>query len=88
MSKTTQLAKIRVGIYDFKIIKKPNEQNCMADYYLYRTWHEWGKDCRMHERKILDGKFEFYHDALRTVANYQEYYFDHCRVPSKHEISV
>ena len=86
MSKTTQLAKIRVGAYDFKIIRK-GEALHNRYFLLYRDWEEYTSFGRVHHH-VLDGKFEIYADAIRTVAYYQDYYNYNLRVPTLEQISV
>jgi hypothetical protein len=83
MANSRQLAKAQVGVYEFRVIRMTEG----GIFRLYRTWHEFSQG-RMHERKHLDGTFEFYHDALKTIAYYQEYYYHYCRVPTLEQISV
>lgn len=86
MSKSRQLASIRIRGYEFKIIDK-SRNAWDTEFYLYRCWHEYTPTGTKYH-KTLDGKFPIYADAIRTVANYQEYFYNYCRVQTLEQISV
>ena len=86
MSKSRQLASIRIRGYEFKIIDK-SRNAWDTEFYLYRCWHEYTPTGTKYH-KTLDGKFPIYADAIRTVADYQEYFYNYTRVPTLEQISV
>lgn len=86
MSKTRQVAKVSIGAYVFSVAEQSRADGEKA-YKLYRAWSEYLPFGRV-QHKTLDGSFEFYHDVLKTLAEYQYRYYHYCRVPTIHEISV
>ena len=84
MRKSVQLAKVQIGVYEFKVIKKKTSEY-EAEFLLYREWSEY-TPVGVKTHKTLDGKYEFYAQTLNTLAYYQDYYENHCRVPSAKEV--
>jgi len=86
MGRTRQVAKAQIGAYEFKVTeqKKATGDNF---YTLHRIWFEY-TPVGAKRHSTIDGKFEFYADVLRTLAEYQQRYYHYCRVPTIHEISV
>lgn len=77
--KEVQIAKIRVGGYDFRIVQRGDE------FRLYRIWNELGEHgIRTH--KTLDAKYEFYAEAIMTIARYAHYHKYTGRVPKLKEL--
>ena len=77
--KEVQIAKIRVGGYDFRIVQRGDE------FRLYRMWNELGEHGICQHRK-LDAKYEFLHDALFTVSGYAHFHKFTGRVPELKEL--
>lgn len=86
MNKTEQIASIRVGYVTFKIIQK-NKENLDKEYLLYRCWYEPTAFGGVHH-KTLDGKFEFYCDALKTVAYCADRYNWYGVVPTPEQYTI
>ena len=86
MNKTEQIASIRVGYVTFKIIQK-NKENLDKEYLLYRCWYEPTAFGGVHH-KALDGKFEFYCDALKTVAYCADRYHWYGIVPTPEQYTI
>lgn len=88
--KQVQMASISVGYCTFKIVRVDRGAYHFNEYWLYRVQSAWDSHGRRHTSRVLDGKFEYYHDALETVAEYQRRYFtDPLRgVPSLDDLSV
>ena len=84
MRKSVQLAKVQIGVYEFKVIKKKTSEY-EAEFLLYREWGEY-TPVGVKKHKTLDGKYEFYAQTLSTLAYYQDYYENYCRVPSAKEV--
>lgn len=82
--KAEQIASIRVGYCEFKIIVK-TRNDWRKEYWLYRCESELKQD-GVHKHRTLDGKYEFYGDALKTVAYCAERYHFYGRVPTPEEI--
>ena len=72
MSKTRQLASIRVGYCEFKIIEKRISE-WERQYLLYRCWYEPTGFGGVHHKQ-LDCKCETLYDALAIVTKMAEHY--------------
>lgn len=86
MNKTTQLANIRVGYCDFKIIVNRAEEVWSRKYLLYRAEKEYRAD-GVHYHKTLEASYDNYAEAIETVAHLQDYYANYCRIPKVKELS-
>ena len=86
MNKTIQLASIKVGYCEFKIIMNKEEEIWNRKYSLYRTEREY-KGARTHYHKTLEARYDNYAEAIEAVAYIQDYYVNYCRVPTVKELN-